>query len=226
MIVIASLSVVATPTPAAELAGYLSLTTDDVYRGVTQSDGHGAAQIGADISFETGFYFGVWGSTVDIGNGITAGRDTRINYYAGYSHQLAQKWTIGGSVVAYRFPAAFGPLDYDHNEFSMSLNYEDRLWFEYSHIPDYYNSGVRGHNYEMFAEWPFGSQASLSAGIGYFDISAFTGTAYTHWQLGLSRPLGKVGLDLRYHDTDRWVPIVSSADRAGARLVLTARLQF
>ena len=42
--------IAACPASAGELSGYLVGTTDYVYRGVTQSDGHGAAQLGLDVS--------------------------------------------------------------------------------------------------------------------------------------------------------------------------------
>lgn len=211
---------------AARLTGYASLTTDYVYRGVTRSDGHSAIQLGGDVSFDAGFYAGIWGSTVDIGNNLTRQRDTEINYYVGYSHQISGRWTIAGTVVSYQFPGAFGALDYDHEEYSVSLNFNDQWWFEYAQAPDYYNAGVRAHNYELFAEWPLPHQISLSAGIGHFDVGEFSGESYSFWQLGVSRPFGPLDIDLRYHDTSRWVPRVSSPDRADARLALTARFQF
>lgn len=62
-----------------DFTGYVNLTTDYVYRGVTRSDGHGAAQLGADISFDSGAYIGVWGSTIDIGDGLTRQRDLEVN---------------------------------------------------------------------------------------------------------------------------------------------------
>jgi len=212
--------------PAAEFNGYVSLTTDYVYRGVTRSDGHGAVQLGADLSFDAGFYVGVWASTVDIGNNVTSQRDREINYYAGYSYEWSDRWIIGGSIVAYSFPGAFGALDYDHEEFSVSLSFDDRLWFEYSQSPDYYGTGTRTHNYELFAEWPLAARLSLSTGIGQFDVSEFAGDSYTHWQVGISRPLNRLDIDLRYHDTSRWVPRISNPERAKARVVLSARFQF
>ena len=44
----------------AELSGYLTLTTDYVYRGVTNSDGDPSVQLGGDVSFANSFYAGLW----------------------------------------------------------------------------------------------------------------------------------------------------------------------
>jgi uncharacterized protein (TIGR02001 family) len=54
---------------AVDLGGYAVLTTDCVKRGVTQSDRDPAPQLSTEVSFENGFYMGVWASTIDISNG-------------------------------------------------------------------------------------------------------------------------------------------------------------
>ena len=76
------------PLAAAEFSGYLVATTDYVYRGATQSDGHGAVQAGLDVNFDAGWFLGAWASTVDIpGPGDNHRRDdaalARVGLVAG-----------------------------------------------------------------------------------------------------------------------------------------------
>ena len=66
----------------------------------------------------------------------------------------------------------------------------------------------------------------LGAGIGHYDVSDLTGEGYRFWQIGLTRSLRRFDLDLRYHDTSQWVPIVSSADRADARVAFSVTFAF
>ena len=214
------------PAQAADVTGYVVLTSDYVYRGVTYSDGHIAGQTGADIAFDSGAYAGVWGSTVDIQNGPSRQRDRQVSYYVGYGHDLNSDWSVGASIVAYTFPGSSGNVSYNFEEYSVSANYRDRAWLEYSFSPDLYGSGEETQNVELFAEWPARWQLTLGAGVGFYDVSALSGDGYAYWQIGLTRPVGKIDVDLRYHDTSRWVPIVSSPERADARLSLSARFQF
>jgi uncharacterized protein (TIGR02001 family) len=211
---------------ATDLTGYAVLTTDYVFRGVTYSDGHGAVQAGADIALDSGLYFGIWGSSVDISGGPTRHRDRQVNYYVGYSRDLRNSWSIGANAVAYTFPATEGDIDYDFFEYSMVANYNDRAWLEYSYSPDLFNSSRHTHNVDLYAEWPLPAQLMLGAGAGYYDVSALTGSGYGYWQLGLTRPFGRIVVDLRYHDTNRAVPIISTAARAKARAVLSVKLLF
>lgn len=211
---------------AAEFTGYGVLTSDYVHRGVSYSDGHAAAQVGGDIEFDSGVYLGVWGSTVDIDNGPGRHRDLQLNYYVGYSHDLGTRWSIGANVVAHTFPGTTGEIDYSYEEFSLSINYRDILWLEYSWSPDLFDTGYEARNFELLFEWPLTAGFVLGAGAGYYDPSELTGSGYGYWQLGVSRPLGIIDVDLSFHDTNRWVPIVSDAERAEQRLSLSARITF
>jgi uncharacterized protein (TIGR02001 family) len=53
-LLVALLVCVALPVHAAEFSGYLTLTTDYVWRGVTQSNGDPAVQVGGEVAFRSG----------------------------------------------------------------------------------------------------------------------------------------------------------------------------
>jgi len=211
---------------AAEFSGYAAITTDYVFRGVSYSDSHGAVQLGGDVSFTSGVYLGAWGSTVDISNGPGRQRDLEVDYYVGYGHDISNKWSVGANFVSYNFPGAEGQFDYDYVEYSVAGNYNDRVWLEYSYSPDLYHSGLAAHNVELYSEWQLMAQLALGAGVGYYDVSNLTGSDYSYWQVGVTRPFGSFDLDLRYFDTSDWVPIISTPERAEERIVLSARIQF
>jgi uncharacterized protein (TIGR02001 family) len=214
------------PSYAADVTGYIVLTTDYVFRGVTYSDGHAAAQAGADIALDSGLYFGMWGSSVDISGNESRHRDLQLNYYLGYSRDLQNSWSIGANVVAYTFPGTEGDVDYDYLEYSMVTNYDDRIWLEYSYSPDLFHSSRYSHNLDLYTEWPLTAGLMLGAGAGYYEVSDLTGSGYGYWQLGLTRSFGRFDIDLRYHDSNRAVPIISTVERAKARLALSAKLLF
>jgi uncharacterized protein (TIGR02001 family) len=211
---------------AAEVTGYVVLTTDYVFRGVSYSDSDPAAQLGVDVSFDSGIFLGAWGSTIDISNPPFSERDREVIYYIGYNHIVSSNWTIGANYVAYRYPASDGLFDYDYDEYMLTANYRDRAWFEYARSPDLYSSGYTTDNYRAHVEWPMPHLITGSAGLGYYDVSGLTGEGYSYWELGIMRPFGVVDLDLRYHDTNQWVPIISSPERADSRIVFSIRFQF
>lgn len=225
--VVTSAALAPTPAAAAELNGYVTLRSDYVWRGITFSDGHFAAQLGADLTFDNGFYLGAWASSVDIEVGASANRDAEVDYYVGYIHELSDTWAIGANAVAYTFPGARGAFDYDYQEVAVNLNYADRAWLEYAYSPGIFHTGEETHNVSLFAEQLLPNEFVLSGGVGHYDVSALSGSGYTYWELGVSRSLSnRVELDLRYHDANRWVRFLSSPERTGKRVVVSARFSF
>ena len=211
---------------AAEFSGYAVLTTDYVFRGVTYSNGNPAAQLAGDISFDSGVFLGPWASTIDINNGADRQRDLEIIYYLGYGRPLSRDWSTSATIVAYTYPGASGSINYDYEELALSVNYADRFWLEYAYSPDLYSTDYETHNIEAYAEFPLAAGFLLGIGFGRYDTSTLTGKTYNYWQAGMSRSIGRIELDLRYHDSSDWVPIIRTPSRAESRLVLSARFYF
>jgi hypothetical protein len=42
----------------------------------------------------------------------------------------------------------------------------------------------------------------LGGSVGRVNSDAYSGGGYTHWNAGLSRPFGPMGVDLRFYDND------------------------
>ncbi|NCF14859.1 MAG: hypothetical protein GWP62_06080 [Gammaproteobacteria bacterium] len=211
---------------AADFGGYVALTTDYVKRGVTQSDGDAALQLGAEVSFDSGFYLGAWASTIDISNGPSRQRDLEVNYYAGYALDVSDSWRFTAGAVAYSYPGQTGNVDYDYVEYSLGGSFNDQVWLDVAYSPDLYNTGRSTTNIELYAEWPVGSMWAIGGGVGHYDTSNLTGRSYLYWQLGITAYLSWANVDLRAHDTDDWVPIISTPDRADSRIALTVQIPF
>lgn len=211
---------------AAEASGYVALTSDYVWRGATQSDGNPALQLAGELVFEPGIYAGAWASTMDIANSPDRERDLQLNVYLGYGHEVNERWVVGGAVVSYNYPGQTGDVDYDYIEYHLTASFRDRFWLQYAYSPDLYHSGRDSHNAELYTEWAVGKSLLAGAGFGYYDVSELAGSGYSYWELGITWPVSRFELDLRYHDANRWVPIVSSSERDGARLAASISLAF
>ena len=210
----------------AEVSAYVSLTSDYVWRGVSQSDGHAAVAAGLDTNFDNGLYVGAWASSVDIDQRPQNRRDIEVAYYAGYSAELGERWSFGGRFVAFIYPGQEGALDYDYQEYSLTANYNDSLWLEYAYSPGLYATDQESYNVEIYGELDLPLDLVLGVGVGRNDPDAAFGDHYHHWQIGITRSIGPIDADLRFHDTDDYVPVVSSRQRSEPRLVLTLRALF
>jgi uncharacterized protein (TIGR02001 family) len=211
---------------AAEFTGYAVLTSDYVWRGVTQSDGDPALQLGGDVFFSSGWFLGAWASTVDIDNGPTRHRDRELNLYTGYAYDVSSLWRVSARVVSYQYPRQTGNVDYNYVEYSLATNYDDRVWLEYSYSPDLYNTNLDSHNVEAYAEWPLKGNWSIGAGAGYYDLSELSGNGYGYWQLGVTGSFQYADIDFRFHDTNRSAAYVSTDERSAQRVAVTVKVSF
>src|SRR5690349_16569922 len=70
----------------------LALTSDYVFRGVSQNMRDPALQAGLDYGFgDSGWYVGTWGSNVDFGTG---GPDIEIDTYVGWSADMSDSLNL------------------------------------------------------------------------------------------------------------------------------------
>jgi uncharacterized protein (TIGR02001 family) len=89
------------PTQAADigggfdLSGNLALTSNYIWRGMTQSDDAEAIQGGLDLAHSSGLYVGTWASNTSGGS--------EFDYYAGYATEVSGIGVDVGA-IAYRFP--------------------------------------------------------------------------------------------------------------------------
>ncbi len=103
------LSASATSVLAEEIGGgvdltmNVALTTDYVWRGISQTDNKGAVQGGLDLNHNSGAYIGTWASNVDFGSDASAEWD----WYLGYAGEVANfAYDVG--YVAYTYTGESG----------------------------------------------------------------------------------------------------------------------
>lgn len=221
-----------------KIAGTVALTSDYMFRGISQTDNDPAVQGSLEYSYNTGFYnitpyIGFWGSNVDFDDGGNA--HLELDTLFGFRGDLLDtgvSWNLGG--IYYAYPGA-GRL----NGESSNYNYwEIPVQLSYSPIPDlvtvgasYYYSpdffGATGHahyingNVKVTPELPFAkdwAKLALFAGIGHQNIEH--AKDYTDWTLGGTVTVKGVDFTIAYTDTN-----LTQADNGG-RKISDARAVF
>jgi uncharacterized protein (TIGR02001 family) len=190
----------------------VGLFSDYTFRGISQTTNEPALQGGIDWSHDIGLYAGMWGSSVDFGDGDQASLE--VDGYGGYTG------TIGGftydiGFIYYAYPGASSPRDYDYWEIGPKLSYDFgfmTVGVGYSYSPDFFNESGDAHYYEANAEVPLPAGFTLSGLIARQNIDdnvTFALPDYTTWSVGLSFDLGTLhsklsalSLSATYVDTD------------------------
>lgn len=203
---------IAAPDPAQaqtiETSANVALSSDYIYRGVTQTSGGPAISGGFDAAAGL-FSAGVWASSVDFGDDTTMELDIYTDYtpsFAGLDFDFG--------VLAYLYPDS--PKGQNFVEFhggtSKGLG-ALTLTASYAYSPDFYgNTGNAGY-LALDANWTVNDKWSISGGFGYqeFYQTAKGGDSYADINVGITYSLSGFDLDLRYHDAFRLAGVTGSS---------------
>jgi uncharacterized protein (TIGR02001 family) len=182
-----------------------AVTTDYVFRGVSQSDNGPAFQPSITYSAPFGLYAGVWASNVDFGEG---GPNFEIDYYVGWNSDLSDSWNLDLGVTRYTYESeSDGYGDIDYNEYIAKLTWSGPVTVGgiVAYANDYANTGAEETYTGLTASYEFGESGfSLGASTGYTSIEADNGGGrvdYFDGSVSLSKGFGPATATLGYYDT-------------------------
>ena len=183
----------------AEFSANVALTSDYVWRGVSQTNEDPAIQGGFDFSAKSGFYLGTWGSNVEFNDNA----QMELDIYGGWSGEVGG---IGVDVGIIRY-TYIDESSLNFTEFYLGASYGP---FSAKISNDFDNDNLY---YEAGLEFGLPEDATLALHIGRYDFDA--GGDYTDYSIGVSKEFGGFGVDLSYYDTDLDGPL------SDGRVVLT-----
>jgi uncharacterized protein (TIGR02001 family) len=183
---------------ASGLSGYLTLASGYWKNGLSQNDG-ASVQLGVDYQHRSGFFAYARAMNVDYPQNLPyQQRDVETSAYVGY-HDRGDRWSWTASLGRYWYPGTNG---YDYDEGSASVGFRDRVFYTASYSDDYY-AGSSALNQEVSLAFPMPGNFEIGAAVGYFDVGA--GADITHWNVGASKLVARMAIDLRYYDGNyRW----------------------
>lgn len=204
----------------------VALTTDYVFRGISQSNEEPTIQGGMDwADSATGLYAGVWGSGVDFDDATT-----EMDFYGGMSKTIDNlTWDLGA--IYYFYPGADDSKSYDFWELAAAVGYDFQVMqatASLNYSPDYFGGSGDSWYPAVNVIVPLPYDLTADAGFGHQwiqDNSAFGTADYSTWSLGVSYMIEKFNLSLKYIDTDLKEP-TECADGCNERIVFTVSRSF
>ncbi|MBT8141402.1 MAG: hypothetical protein HKN88_00385 [Gammaproteobacteria bacterium] len=189
------------------ISANVAISTDYVWRGVSQTLENPAISGGFDFAPTDNWYVGVWGSNVDFGDV----ENMEFDIYAGWTTELDNGLGIDIGFIQYLYFDSAGDVDFNefyaglsHSGFSGTISYDgDSKWTYYD----------LGYEYEL------ANGVGLAAHIGNYDLDS--AGDYTDYSLGVSASLAGLDYALTYHDTD-----IDNLAEGDGRVVLTIGKSF
>jgi uncharacterized protein (TIGR02001 family) len=193
------------------VGGSAALTSDYIYRGVSESDGHVAVQ--ADLHGErNGTFLGAWGSTRD--HGLDPYADYDLEIYLGHRFDLTGAWSATFAARSHYFVGGQQEGSTDYQEIAASLTYLDRWTLSLTALPNavhYWYEARVGRSVAWVADttgqWLIDPRGLfLTGGAGYYYASRTgpgiaAGGGYVYGNAGLAFERGRWRIDAGYYLT-------------------------
>jgi len=205
----------ATDDSTAVVTGNIALTSDYMFRGLTQTWGGPAVQGGGDLTLKNGFAAGFWASS--ISDKSYPGASLELDLYASYGTAINDDWSWRAGIYSYVYPN--GNLDevglpsrsFNTTEVNGSLTWK-WLTLKYSRaLTDYFGIDVeqgyrddsKGTGYlQLDAALPLNEQWSLALHVGRTDITTQLATPLAN---GADDPdYTDFGATLKYQFATHW----------------------
>lgn len=210
-----------------EWSGHLTLTSDYVNRGVSQTSEEAAIQ--GSISVASPHLFaGLWASSSEYPLRPLAprlSRDWEVVYYGGYRRTIAQRLTAEVQLSHYTFPGADLPRSQDYTEYALRLDYRNRITMIASYTAELLDLDASAFWLEVTGRHALPGAWLLSASLGFSEIDQFSSENFRFANLGVSRAWGRFSLDVRAHATDG-AGKRRFGNNAGERLVVSLSMGF
>lgn len=221
-----ALGLVSSPAFAADAApasphtftGNVTLASEYLYRGIAQTRGKPAIQGGFDYAHASGFYAGVWGSSISWISDAVAGAsaNVEIDVYGGYKGTAGDLgYDLG--VLTYNYPgsgktlAGTQELDQDTTELYGALSWKF-LTLKYSHsttaLFGWAKTGTLtektdGSGYlELNAGYDLGNGWGVNGHVGHQKVEGNSNASYSDYKLGATKDLGFGTVGLAYSTTN------------------------
>lgn len=206
----------------------VALTTDYVWRGISQTMNDAAIQGSFDVAHDSGAYIGAWGSNVEFGGT----ESLELDLYAGFTNEIDLS-AISSVDLGLTYDVGFLHYEYPSNssanfseiyfglgmtpveDLALSLYYYDDLGIENK----FFNYYVDMKADYTLPDWALG--ATLVSHLGHFDRQDGA-SDYWDWKLGVAKDIGDFNFEVAYLDTDDG----ASGDDADARVVATVSASF
>lgn len=233
--------VVATPVLAEEAAAAspisanVTLASEYVYRGISQTREKPALQGGFDYAHASGLYAGVWGSNIswleDLD--VNASSSLELDLYAGYKGKIGEDIGYDVGYLRYQYPGSYpaGFVSPNTDELYVAGTYK-MFTLKYSHsFSDLFGyADSKGSGYlDASANFELMSGLTLGVHAGHQKIKNWSDFSYTDYKINLTKDFGG-GLSVTgaYIDTnaDDNLYTVKGTKIADSRFVLSVTKAF
>jgi len=197
----------ATPAMSAPLSANGAVTTNYIFRGISQSGGQAAVSAGLDYdlgSMVPGLSVGTWASSIDFGND----GPLELDLYGSYTGNITDMFSYSVGVITYNYPNMPHGVNFNWQEYWGGLTYNFgplSVAGKVFYSPDYTNLSTSEVYYTGGVTVPIAPWLTFSANVGRTELDhAVTPIikSYTDWNVSLAATFDAYTVTVGYASTD------------------------
>ena len=167
-------SLASTQVFAGQISTNLTLTSNYIWRGVSQTNDEAAVQGGVDYTINKKFYIGAWTSNVKNGNQ----GDYELDLYGGYTDKFGE-FDFDAGIITYQYPGNAGIEDFTEiYAGTANKNYSAKLSLNTSDS-DFYLEGA--------ADFELPDKYLLTAHLGIYSFDKASNEDYNDYSVTISK---------------------------------------
>lgn len=185
-----------------QLSGTFDVTSNYIFRGISQSSNYPAFQGGLTYSLPFGFYVNTWGSNVSF-TGTKA--SVELDTVAGIAGDIKDDLSYNLSYSRYNYPGAqylaynelIGVLNYKFLQ--ATIGYSANIYATHK-SGIYYNAGI---NYDVPAKYVFNIEdINFQALFGHDSLPRAAGNSYNDYLVSISKTIKAYTFTIAWTDTN------------------------
>ena len=183
----------------------ITLTSDYIFRGETQTNDGAAIQGGFDYAHDSGVYAGVWASNVSALNGDTS-HSLEVDTYLGYGGSITEDVSYDVGFLRYGYPGNSASSDSDTNELYASVSYDFISAKHSSATTDRFGGAdSKGSTYtELNASYDIEDVGvSVGAHYGKTTVANDSTSDFADYNLSFSKEFSGVSVGVMLSNTDK-----------------------
>jgi uncharacterized protein (TIGR02001 family) len=191
---------------ALSLDGDVTYTSDYIFRGISETGGHGAVQLDVHLTTLDGTFVGAFAST--LGKVIDHYWDAELQTYIGHRFDMSPTWSTTLTAVNYKYLGGNVRVSNDYQELSLAASYLDRLTLSAFASPNFVKyDGYRLGRYASYGidastQLPLVGQLLFTAAIGYYSAGEGSESlGYVYGNTGLAFEYKRLRVDAGYYFT-------------------------
>ena len=189
-----------------EVSGFVSWTSDYVYRGISQNRQRPPLQAAIRWAWRDGWYADLWGSSVAGSSG-----KVELDVSAGWRKELRGRWAVDVGLVLYTY---LERSETNYMEIHAGIRGFEKLGVTFNYTSDSGGSGQDSVYLQLSYTVPLAKRFYLDLEVG--ETFARGGMGYRDYKLAVGWAVGRMRFDLALWDTD-----LSGDSSADERLVLS-----